>query len=159
MVSTAQVFDASALVPLLTNCPGQRAVLDAAIGVEILVPHLHIGKVRHQDLHADAAIGVEILVPHLADVEVLHALRGLWLAGQIEEAELVIAAADLEAMPMPRFGMTGLHHRVLQLRQNLSVYDATYVALAEALELELVTYDRAMAAAPGIRCDVILLEG
>ncbi len=134
MVPTAQVFDASALVPLLTNCPGQRAVLDAAIGVEILVPHL-------------------------ADVEVLHALRGLWLAGQIEEAELVIAAADLEAMPMPRFGMTGLHHRVLQLRQNLSVYDATYVALAEALELELVTYDRAMAAAPGIRCDVILLEG
>ena len=130
---TAQVFDSSALVPLLTNRPGQRAVLDAAIGVEIVVPH-----------HADA--------------EVLHALRGLWLGGRIDEYQLIVATADLEAMPMPRFGLAGLHQRVLQLRHDLTAYDAAYVALAEALELELVTYDRAMASAPGILCDVILLE-
>ncbi len=134
MVRTAQVFDSSALVPLITNRPGQRAVLEAAIGVEIVVPHV-------------------------ADAEVLHALRGLWLGGLIHQHQLIVAAADLEAMPMPRFGMQGLHQRVLQLRQNLTAYDATYVSLAEALELELVTYDRAMATAPGIACDVILLEG
>lgn len=134
MVRTAQVFDSSALVPLITNRPGQRAVLEAAIGVEIVVPHV-------------------------ADAEVLHALRGLWLGGLIDQHQLIVAAADLEAMPMPRFGMQGLHQRVLQLRQNLTAYDATYVSLAEALELELVTYDRAMATAPGIACDVILLEG
>jgi len=134
MVPTAQVFDSSALVPLVTNRPGQRAVLEAAIGVEIVVPHL-------------------------ADAEVLLALRGLWLGGLIDQSQLVVAAADLEAMPMPRFGMQGLHQRVLQLRQNLTVYDATYIALAEVLQLELVTYDRAMAMAPGIACDVILLEG
>lgn len=133
-VPTTQVFDSSALVPLLTHRPEQRAVLQAAIGVEIVAPHL-------------------------ADAEVLNALRGLWLTGSIDQHQLIVAAADLEAMPMPRFGMAGLHQRVLQLRQNLTVYDATYVALAEALELELVTYDRAQAEAPGIRCDVILLEG
>jgi len=134
MVRTAQVFDSSALVPLVTNRPGQRAVLEAAIGVEIVVPHL-------------------------ADAEVLLALRGLWLGGLIDQSQLVVAAADLEAMPIPRLGMAGLHQRVLQLRQNLTSYDATYIALAETLELELVTYDRAMASAPGIACDVILLEG
>lgn len=134
MVHTAQVFDSSALVPLLTDRPGQRAVIEAAVGVEIVVPHL-------------------------ADAEVLHALRGLWLGGSIDQQLLLEATVVYEAMPMPRFGMQGLHQRVLQLRQNLTVYDATYVALAEALELELVTYDRAMATAPGIACDVILLEG
>ena len=134
MVRSAQVFDASALVPLLTDRPGQRAVIEAAEGVEIVVPHV-------------------------ADAEVLHGLRGLWLSGQIDGSHLIEAAAVLEAMPMPRFGMAGLHQRVLQLRQNLTVHDATYVALAEALQLELVTYDRAMATAPGIACDVILLEG
>lgn len=134
MVRTAQVFDSSALVPLVTNRPGQRAVLEAAIGVEIVVPHL-------------------------ADAEVLLALSGLWLGGLIDQSQLVVAAADLEAMPIPRLGMAGLHQRVLQLRQNLTSYDATYIALAETLELELVTYDRAMASAPGIACDVILLEG
>lgn len=130
---TSQVFDASALLPLLIDRPGQRAVIDAAIGVEIVVPHI-------------------------ADAEVLHALRGLWISGSIDQQLLIEAAGVLEAMPMPRFGMAGLHQRVLQLRQNLTVYDANYVALAEALQLELVTYDRAMATAPGIACDVILLE-
>lgn len=131
---TTQVFDASALIPLIVAMPEQRQAIDAAAGVDIVVPHI-------------------------ADAEVLHALRGFWLGGRIDQAGLVVAAADLEAMPVTRFGMGGLHQRVLQLRQNLSAYDATYVALAEALELELVTYDRAMATAPGIRCDVILLDG
>lgn len=134
MVRTAQVFDSSALVPLVTDRPDQRAVVEAAIGVEIVVPHI-------------------------ADAEVLHALRGLWLGGSIDQQFLLEATVEYEAMPIPRFGMQGLHQRVLQLRQNLTAYDATYVALAEALQLELVTYDRAMATAPGIACDVILLEG
>jgi predicted nucleic acid-binding protein len=90
---------------------------------------------------------------------VLSALRGRWLGGLIGRSALVDAASDLEAMPLPRFGMRGLHQPVLQLREHLTTYDATYVALAEALQLELVTYDRAMATAPGIACDVILLEG
>ncbi|MCU1371901.1 MAG: PilT protein domain protein [Ilumatobacteraceae bacterium] len=131
---TTQVFDSSALLPLLVRMPGQQHAVEASYGTDIVVPHI-------------------------ADAEVLHGLRGLWLGGVIDEPRLVVAAGDLEAMPIPRFGMEGLHQRVLQLRQNLTAYDATFVALAEVLELELVTYDRAMATAPGIRCDVILLEG
>ncbi|HWJ98244.1 MAG TPA: type II toxin-antitoxin system VapC family toxin [Acidimicrobiales bacterium] len=127
------VLDSSALLPLVTNRPGRRRVIELAMGVDILIPHV-------------------------ADVEVLMSLRDLWLTGQIDQLHLTGAAAELEAMPAPRFGMLGLHQRVLQLRAHLSTFDATYVALAESLELELVTYDRAQADAPGIRCDVILLE-
>ena len=131
---TSQVFDASALLPLITNRPGQQRVIEMAAGVDILIPHV-------------------------ADAEVLASLGRLWLSGQIGQTHLLGAAAELEAMPVPRLGMLGLHQRVLQLREDLSTFDATYVALAESLELELVTYDRAQAEASGIRCDVILLEG
>jgi predicted nucleic acid-binding protein len=131
---TSQVFDASALLPLIVNRPDQRRAIELAVRADILVPHV-------------------------ADAEVLTSLRNLWLSGQIDQVHLMTAAAELEAMPVPRFGMLGLHQRVLQLRSHLSTFDATYIALAESLELELVTYDRAQAEAPGIRCDVILLEG
>lgn len=130
---TPQVFDASALLPLVVDRADQQSAIEAAIGIEIVIPHV-------------------------ADGEVMSSLRRLWLGGEIEREELIEAVADLEAMPMPRFGMRGLHQRVLQLRHNLTPYDATYVALAEALELELVTFDRGIARAPGIACDVILLE-
>lgn len=131
---TSLVFDASALLPLVVNRPAQRGAIETAMGADILVPHV-------------------------ADAEVLTSLRNLWLSGQIDQPLLLAAAGELEAMPVPRMGMLGLHQRVLQLRSHLSTFDATYVALAESLELELVTYDRAQAEAPGIRCDVILLEG
>ena len=129
----SQVFDSSVLVPLLTDVPGRAAA-------------------------RQAAIGVDIVVPHIADAEVLSALRGLLRGGAILPVDLVDAVETLATMPIPRFSMQGLHHRVLQLRDNLTAYDATYVALAEVLELELVTLDRGMALAPGVTCDVILLE-
>ena len=105
-----------------------------------------------------AAIGVEIVVPHVADAEVLSGLRGLFLSRQIDHEDFTDAAEVLATMPMPRFPMRGLHQRVVQLRDNLTTYDATYVALAEALDLKLVTFDRGIARAPGITCDVMLLE-
>jgi predicted nucleic acid-binding protein len=41
--------------------------------------------------------------------------------------------------------------RVWSLRDNLTAYDAAYVALAEALDAPLLTRDRRMASAPGLR--------
>jgi predicted nucleic acid-binding protein len=48
--------------------------------------------------------------------------------------------------------------RIWQLRHNLSAYDATYVALAEALGCALLTADARLAAAPGVACDVTVVR-
>lgn len=129
---TSQVFDASVLVALLADVPRQRSARAAT---------------------ADA----ELVIPHLADAETLSGLRGLWLGGAITLAAFERAAERLATMPASRVPMRGLHQRVVQLRDNLTAYDATYVALAEVLDLELVTFDRRIATAPGIACDVVVL--
>ncbi|HWB72996.1 MAG TPA: type II toxin-antitoxin system VapC family toxin [Egibacteraceae bacterium] len=49
--------------------------------------------------------------------------------------------------------------RVWELRENLTVYDAWYVAVAEALGAALVTTDSRLASASGVRCAVRLVTG
>jgi predicted nucleic acid-binding protein len=62
-------------------------------------------------------------------------------------------------LAVTRYAGSGLLGRVWELRDNLSAYDATYVALAEALGVELVTADARLARAPGVRCAVTVLPG
>ena len=97
---------------------------------------------------ADAAL------PDCADIEAAAVLRKLWLAGRIGDARLRTALEALSDLPFPRFPTRAFLGRAYELRANLSPYDAIYVALAEALDAELVTADRRLAAAPGIRCRV-----
>ena len=92
--------------------------------------------------------------PDILDVEVASALRGLWLGHKINETGLHEAVEDLGEFAATRFTSTLLVPRAMQLRANLTVYDATYVALAEVLECVLLTHDRRIAEAPGIRCPV-----
>ena len=54
--------------------------------------------------------------------------------------------------------MKGLLSRIWELRDNVSAYDATYVAVAEALEAPLVTADGRLARAPGPRCTVTVVR-
>jgi predicted nucleic acid-binding protein len=56
-------------------------------------------------------------------------------------------------MLLARVPHVALLPRIWQLRHNLSVYDAAYVALAEALGAPLLTADRTLAAVPGLRCE------
>ncbi len=67
------------------------------------------------------------------------------------------ALDDLQHLPVRRVPHVRLLPRCWELRRNLSIYDAVYVALAEALDLPLLTADRRLARAPGIRCDVEVL--
>jgi predicted nucleic acid-binding protein len=46
--------------------------------------------------------------------------------------------------------------RVWELRSNATVYDASYVAVAERFGVRLVTIDRRIAATPGLSCDVLI---
>ncbi|MFT4167002.1 MAG: type II toxin-antitoxin system VapC family toxin [Microlunatus sp.] len=104
----------------------------------------------------DAAVidGVELSAPHLIDSEVIHALRRMTTSGRISPAASDTAFAGFRLLAIRRRSASPLLDRMWELRHNLSGYDATYVALAEAIDEPLLTTDRRLAAAPGIRCQV-----
>jgi predicted nucleic acid-binding protein len=122
------VLDASAVVELLLWSPEGRRVA-ARIGAP------------SETLHA----------PHLLDVEVTQVLRraertGLVTAQRAHEALQMLGQLDIE-----RHEHGPLLERAWQLRGNCTAYDAVYVALAEALEAPLLTFDRQLAKSPGTR--------
>ena len=93
--------------------------------------------------------GEDAGAPYLLDVEVTHALRRLEKRGDLTAARAFEALQDLHDFPLRRYPHTLLLPRVWELRRNLTAYDATYVALAEALGAPLLTRDRRLANAPG----------
>lgn len=92
--------------------------------------------------------------PELVDVEVLAVLRRALDRDQLDERRAVQALTDLIALPLRRVAHRSLLTRAWELRHNLTSYYALYVALAESAPGLLLTADRRMAAAPGIRCQV-----
>ncbi len=107
------------------------------------------GRFPQADLIARLSTDGDLHAPHLLDVEVLHALRRLVATGSLTEDRAADARADFDDMAIIRYPHQPLADRVWALRHNLSAYDATFIALAEALEVPLVTCDARMAAAPG----------
>jgi len=96
-------------------------------------------------------------VPHLFDLEVVTALRRIVRGGRMPpgRARVVIARLDSQ-LRVHRHGHAPLLDRIWALRDNLTAYDASYVALAERLGAILLTQDRGIAEAPGIHCGVEL---
>jgi predicted nucleic acid-binding protein len=84
-------------------------------------------------------------VPELIEPETLNALRGLARGGGISDRRATEATIDLGATRMMRYSHAPLRERVWELRHELSAYDATYLALAEALDAVLLTADRGLA--------------
>jgi predicted nucleic acid-binding protein len=101
--------------------------------------------------------GEQLSAPELIDLEVASVLRGQLLAGSLDTRRAELALIDLDAMPVRRAPHRPLLSRCWQLRDNLTVYDAAYVALAEALDADFLTADRRLARAPGLRCRIELL--
>ncbi|MBA3812291.1 MAG: type II toxin-antitoxin system VapC family toxin [Caulobacteraceae bacterium] len=120
------VVDASALLEALLRTPAAKAVEKRLF-----------------------APGQTLYAPHLVDVEVAQVIRRYVLNGDIAGERGRAALADLGDLPLRRYPHDWLLPRVWDLRNNLTAYDAVYVALAEALGAVLITRDRRLAAAAG----------
>jgi predicted nucleic acid-binding protein len=107
-----------------------------------------------------AGHGFALHAPHLVDVEVLSALRRLVASGEATAERAGEAIADLLDLPIERYPHDILVPRIWQLRENLSAYDASYVALAEGLADEpvpLLTADARLAQAVADHADAPVL--
>ena len=125
------VVDASALLELLLQTP---------LGTRIEARLFR----QDDELHA----------PHLVDVEVVQGLRRLVRAGEVSPGRADEAIADLADLDLHRHPHLDLVDRAWKLRDNISIYDGVYVALAEAVDAPLVTCDSPLAKAPGHRARI-----
>lgn len=95
----------------------------------------------------------DLAAPHLLRVEVLSTIRRLESSGQLGSELATLAATDALSLPVVTYPLFGT--RVWELRHTVTVQDACYVAIAEAIGVPLATLDRKLAAAPGPRCDFL----
>jgi len=99
-----------------------------------------------------------VAVPHLADSEVANALRSQVRRGAVEARRAHEALQRWSRLGIRRFAVVGLLDRVWELRDNLSAYDASYVALAEMVGAELHTADARLAGASGPTCPIVTVR-
>lgn len=133
---TAVVVDSSALVVALTDAEG-------ATGTAL--------RNRFAPLRAFAA-------PALLDYELLSALLGMVRGNKLGARELDKAMADYNRLAVCRHETINLWERVRELYSNLSAYDAHYVALAEALELPLITCDARIKRSGAAKCAIEVFD-
>jgi predicted nucleic acid-binding protein len=123
------VVDASAaLAALLNDGPARRSIVD-------------------QQLH----------VPHLVDYEVASGLRRCVAGRRLTAADGWAALDRWRRLGLIRYPVFSLLDRVWHLRDNVSVYDASYVALAEELGCDLLTADARLSRIPDARCAITLV--
>jgi len=99
-------------------------------------------------------LGQELAAPEIIDLEVMS----VWRRTLTDERRAALALADLADLPLRRAPHLPLLARCWELRHSLTPYDASYVALAEALDVTLLTADRRLSRAPGIRCAVDVMR-
>lgn len=100
----------------------------------------------------------ELHAPSLIDYEVASALRGHALGGRLGEEQLMDAADDFNALHIERYPLSAMIRDVLGMRENFTVYDAAYVVLAQALDVQLVTADAKLTEARKLGVDVRVLR-
>jgi predicted nucleic acid-binding protein len=102
--------------------------------------------------------GEQLAAPALIDLEVASVWRGLARGGLLDSRRVGLALDDLRDMPMQRVEHTPFLARCWELRDNLTIYDAAYVALAETLKAPLLTGDRRLSRATGPRCTIEVIK-
>jgi predicted nucleic acid-binding protein len=128
-------------------------VVDASAALEVLL-RTPAGPRIETRLFAP---GESLHVPHLLDLEVVHVLRRYEAARVIDAQRGQEAIADLTAWPLTRYPHDLFLARIWALRHNLTAYDAVYVALAETLNVTLVTCDERLVVSVGHRATIALV--
>ena len=127
----------------------RRVVCDASAIVALLVDAGSNGRWATKEL-SDA----DLLAPSLVSSEAANIIRRHEMAGVISADQAAQAHVDLLDLAIEQWSYELLAKRAWQLRQNLSIYDGSYVALAELTGTALVTLDKRITGAPGLRCTV-----
>lgn len=141
----------------LTPRCGQSGRIVRVVDASVLAPAL-ADDGASGDTARDRLRGQTLLAPGLIDLETASVIRTQLQGGQLDVRRAELALADLLELPLQRVAHRPLLHRCWELRDNLTVCDACYVALAEQLNVILLTADARLAKAPGIRCEVEVLS-
>ena len=129
-------------------------VADASVIVDVL---LYPDSAAAHSLARRFARREAICAPHLMDVEVGQTLRRFTLRGEISAVRAVESFDDLAGLSIRRYAHTELLPRAFELRSNVTVYDGIYLALAEILNVPLLSCDAALADVPGCAATVEIL--
>jgi predicted nucleic acid-binding protein len=125
-------------------------VIDCSAMVELLAAKTQTG-----DAIAGRVTAAQTLyAPYVLDGEVISALLGLRRGQKISEREADAALSSYRAFPVQRQDVLPLWPRLKSLHANLSAYDAQYVALAEALNIPLITADARIQRSGVARCKI-----
>jgi predicted nucleic acid-binding protein len=95
-----------------------------------------------------------LVAPELVDIEVVSVWRRHVAAKLMLVRSAASAVMDLSDLPLRRFPHQPLLHRIWELRHVVTPYDAAYIALAEALDVALVTADARLSRASGVNCEI-----
>lgn len=120
------IVDASALIDLLAGAPPADAIGERLFG-------------RDEPLHAPVTIYAEVL----------HGLRRQWIARLLSDQRAALALKSLRTTIMTKHPIEPLVQRMWDLRRNVTAYDAAYVALAEQLDVPLITRDLRLSRSSG----------
>lgn len=129
-------------------------VLDASAAIDLLLDTSPFAETVADHLSEHAA---GIHSPHLLDAEVGEVLRRHALKGDIHQRRVEQALDHLLQLPITRYPHGPFLKRALRLGRNLTAYDGLYVALAEALDLPLLTRDRRLARAAKRHASMIVV--
>lgn len=128
-------------------------VVDASVVVVALTDDGPAGDLARARLR-DA----ELAAPQMVDLEVASVLRRRQLGGALDDRRCRLALRDLADLPLQRAPHQPLVPRCWELRSNITIHDAAYVALAEAARAPLLTFDARRTAAPGPRREIDVLR-
>jgi predicted nucleic acid-binding protein len=139
---------AAHFLPIRFSATATRAsvtvVVDASVVVATLVDSGSHGEWAETQLSSD-----QLAATHLMPVEAASILRRAARSGEISEDTASMAYADLMELRVALFPYQPFAARIWELRQNVTTYDAWYVALAESLGACLVTLDRRLSRVAG----------
>jgi predicted nucleic acid-binding protein len=125
-------------------------VVDTSAMVEFLLGRDELG-FRAREVMAD---NLPVAAPYAIDLECTAALRGLVLGRKVSPDDAAESLETLDQIDLRRMDHSPFMRRVWELRDSMWPYDAIFVAMAESLDVPLLTVDKKYAGTPGIRCDI-----